>query len=123
MLDVLLRVDAHHEGGHINQRLANPDVTLLDHHASMVNRSGHQVLVHNGLQAAVQKLLDGEREDEIQLLLSFGQEADAGKAAQKGVTIEDALGVLQINSTKDALGILQDEQERAQGLCVTQTTT
>ena len=55
---MLLGVDAHEEGGHVDRLLADADVALLDQHARVVNRLGQVRPEHLGLQPPLQKLTE-----------------------------------------------------------------
>jgi len=70
-VDVLLRVGAHEERGHVHDLLADANVALANEHARVVHRLGEAELEHQGLQTALEESLGVEREDVIELVLGF----------------------------------------------------
>lgn len=63
-VDVLLRVDTHHERGHVDDLLADADVALADQNAGVVDRLGQTLLEDQGLQTALEEVLRGKEETE-----------------------------------------------------------
>ena len=95
---MLLGVQADHEGGDVDDLLADADVTLLDQDTSVVNRLGKAKLVHAGLETALKEILDLKGKDVIELHAGLVEDTDAHKTANQGVTLEQTLGVLLIES-------------------------
>lgn len=73
-----------------------PDVSLPDEHAGVVDRSGEAELEDRGLEATLEEVLGGEREDVVELGLGLLENAVSVEAAQEGSTLEEALGVLLV---------------------------
>ena len=71
IVDVLLAVSTHEEGGDVHNLLAHADVALLDQHTRVVNRLCEAELEHDGLETALEENLGGEREHVIELVLGL----------------------------------------------------
>merc|ERR1719329_1009720 len=67
----------------------------------MVDRLGQTSLEHAGLKSSVQKLVDVQLKDVVQLLLGLGEQTQTGQAAKQGLTFEETLGVLLGQSEQD----------------------
>jgi hypothetical protein len=92
---VLLGVEADDEGGDVDDLLADADVALADEDAG-VDGLGEAELVDEGLEAALEEVLDLEGQDVIELHAGLVEDTDADEAADEGVTLEEALGVLLV---------------------------
>lgn len=55
---MLLRIQSHNERWHVDNLLANSDVTLVDEHSGVVNRLRETRLEDLGLQSTLQKVLE-----------------------------------------------------------------
>lgn len=55
-------------------------------------------MTHLGLKPPLEHLLGGELEHEVELPLVVAEESEAGHAAQQGRALEQALGVLGVES-------------------------
>ena len=99
-VDVLLGVEANDEGRHVDHLLADADVALTDQDTGVVNGLGKTELVDAGLQAALEEILDLEGQDVIELHAGLVEDTDAHEAANEGVTLEEALGVLLVEGEK-----------------------
>lgn len=97
-VDVLLGVQADHEGGHVDDLLANTDVALLDQDTGVVDGLGEAKLVHAGLETALKEILDLQGKNVIELHAGLVEDTDAHETADQGVTLEQTLGVLLIES-------------------------
>jgi len=75
-----------------------PDVTLADQDTGVVDRLGETELVDAGLETALQEVLDLEGQDVIELHAGLVEDTDTDETANKGVTLEEALGVLLVES-------------------------
>jgi len=95
---VLLGVETDHEGRNVDDLLADTDVTLADEDTSVVDGLGKAELVHAGLETALQEVLDLEGQDVIELHARLVEDTDTDETADKGVTLEKALGVLLVKS-------------------------
>ena len=110
---MLLGVEADHERGDVDDLLANtvaklvtqlietfrrdiPDVALADEHTSVVDGLSKTKLVDAGLKTALQEILDLQGQDVIELHAGLVEHTDTDKTANKGVTLEEALGVLLV---------------------------
>ena len=86
--DVALRGGADDEGGGHDDLLGNGDVALTDEDASVVHGLGEADLVHNGLEATLENVGDGEGEDVIQLILVGLEESEVVAATEEGGTLK-----------------------------------
>lgn len=106
---MLLGVKADHEGGDVDDLLADTDVALLDQDTGVVDGLGEAKLVHAGLETALKEILDLKGKDVIELHAGLVEDTDAHKTANQGVTLEQTLGVLLIESeqlTSEVLAIV-----------------
>ena len=85
---MLLGVQAHDEGRDVHHLLADPDVTLADEHAGMVDGLGQAQLEDLGLQMSLQEILNLQAQDIIQLHLALVQHPDTDEPPQQGITFE-----------------------------------
>ena len=112
-VNVFLRVEAHNEGGDVDRLLADPvlvgvpNVALADEHAGVVDALGHAELEHQGLQAALEQVLDGEAQHVVELCLVLVEDACADQAADQGVALKQALGVLLVEGEQLTGGAAQ----------------
>jgi hypothetical protein len=97
-VDVLLGVKADHEGRNVDNLLADADVALLDEDTGVVDGLGEAKLVHAGLETALQEVLDLEGKDVIELHAGLIEHTDAHETANQGITLEQTLGVLLVES-------------------------
>lgn len=77
-----------------------PDVALADENTSVVDRLGETELVDAGLETALQEVLNLEGQDVIELHAGLVEDTDTDETANEGVTLEEALGVLLVESKK-----------------------
>jgi len=91
---VLLGIDTDIEGGDIDQLLAHANVALFNQDTGMVDRLGKALLEHLGLQTALEELLGGKLQDEIELKFILGEESIVLHAAEEGFSLEHALGIV-----------------------------
>ena len=73
-----------------------PDVALPDQDASMVDGLGHAILEDDGLEAALEEVLNSEGKHVIQLVLTLTKETIAVHAAEECLTLKDTARVLLI---------------------------
>ena len=73
-----------------------PDVALPDQDTSMVDGLGHAILEDDGLEAALEEVLNSEGKHVIQLVLTLTKETIAVHAAEECLTLKDTAGVLLI---------------------------
>lgn len=73
-----------------------PNVALVDEHTSVVDAAGETALVHLGLQATLQEVLDLEGQHVIELHARLVEHTDADETANDGVTLKETLGVLLV---------------------------
>lgn len=97
-VDVLLRVEADHEGRHVDDLLADADVTLADQDTGVVDRLGEAELVDEGLEAALKEVLGLQGQDVIELHARLVEHTDTDQTANQGVALEETLGVLLVES-------------------------
>ena len=99
-VDVLLRIETDDERGNVDNLLADADVTLADQDTGVVDRLGETELVDAGLEAALQEILSLEGQDVIELHAGLVEHTDAHEAANEGIALEEALGVLLVERKK-----------------------
>ena len=97
-VDVLLGVEADDERGDVDDLLPDADVALADEDAGVVDGLGEAELPHEGLEAALEEVLDLEGKDVIELHAGLVEDTDAHETANEGVTLEETLGVLLVES-------------------------
>ena len=73
-----------------------PDVALPDQDTSMVDGLGHAILEDDGLEAALEEVLNSEGKHVIQLVLTLTKETIAVHAAEECLTLKDTARVLLI---------------------------
>lgn len=97
---MLLAVETDDEAGDVDNLLANTDVALLDEDTGVVDGLGQAELVHAGLQAALQEVLDLQGKHVIELHARLVEHTDTHQTANEGVTFEQALGVFLVQGQK-----------------------
>merc|ERR1711971_1022705 len=85
-VDVLLAVNAHHEGGNVNDLLADADVLLADQDTCMMDRLGQALLEDNSLQAALQEIIGLQSQHVIELVLGLVQQTILVHAAHQSLS-------------------------------------
>jgi hypothetical protein len=85
-LDVLLGRNTDHEGGDVDQLLADRDVLLSDEDTGVMDGVGNLSLHDEGLESAFHELGNGQTKDVIELSLRFLEEAEADHAGEEGLT-------------------------------------
>ena len=75
-------------------------MALADEHTSVVDGLGEAELVDAGLETALQEVLDLQGQDVIELHAGLVEDTDTDETANEGVTLEEALGVLLVESEK-----------------------
>src|SRR3569833_38872 len=95
-VDVLLRVEPDDERRHVDDLPAHADVSLADQEARVVDRLGQTQLIDQGLEAALQEVLDLEGQHVIELHARLVQHADADETANEGIAFEETLGVFLV---------------------------
>lgn len=73
-------------------------MTLLDQDTGVVDGLGEAKLVHAGLETTLQEVLDFKGQDVIELHARLIEHTDADQTANQGVTLEQTLGVLLVES-------------------------
>jgi len=73
-----------------------PDVALPDQDTSMVNGLGHAILEDDGLEAALEEVLNSKGKHVIELVLSLTKETISVHAAEERLTLKDTAWVLLI---------------------------
>ena len=95
---MLLGINADKEGRHIDDLLADTDVSLSDKDASMVNGLGESLLEDLCLQSAFHESLGGQLQDIIKGVLLVSQKTVSLKAADERGGLEESLGILEVQS-------------------------
>ena len=75
-----------------------PDVALADEDTSVVDGLGETELVNAGLETALQEVLNLQGQDVIETHAGLIEHTNTHETADKGVTLEEALGVLLVES-------------------------
>lgn len=88
-----------------------PDMSLLDKNPSMVDGLGHAGLENKGLEAALEKVLDGEGEDVIKLVLCLIEETVTEHPSEQRLSLEDPARVLLVEG-KEIPRVVADAAER-----------
>lgn len=101
---MLLGVESDNEGGDIDDLLADADVALADQDTGVVDRLGQAELVDAGLQAALQEILNLQRQHVIELHARLVEDTDTDETANQGVAFEKSLGVLLVEGKKLTVG-------------------
>lgn len=73
-------------------------MALLDQDTGVVDGLGETKLVDTGLQTTLQEVLDLEGQDVIELHAGLIEDTDTDETANQGVTLEETLGVLVVES-------------------------
>jgi hypothetical protein len=73
-----------------------PDMALPDQDTSMVNGFGHATLENNGLETALEEVLNRKSKHIIELVLALTKETIAVHAAEQRLTLKDTAGVLLV---------------------------
>ena len=76
--------------------LSVPNVPLPDKDTGVVNGLGQAALEDLGLETTLQEVLDLEGQHVIETHAGLVQDTDANETADKGVTLEQTLGILVI---------------------------
>lgn len=103
-VNVLLRVQSHHERWNVDNLLTNSNVSLGNQHSGVVDGSGKTQLEHLGLQSSLQEVLDSQGQHVIQLHLVLRQDTDSHQSSDQSVTLEQSLGVLLVSGQKVTSG-------------------
>lgn len=106
-VNVLLGVQADHEGGHVDDLLADTDVALADEDTGMVDGLGETELVDTGLETTLQEVLDLQGQNVIELHAGLVEDTDTDETANQGVTFEETLGVLLVEGKKLTVAIIR----------------
>jgi hypothetical protein len=80
-------------------------VALADEDTSVVDGLGETELVDAGLETALQEVLNLEGQDVIELHAGLVEDTDTDETANEGVTLEEALGVLLVESKKRTVNV------------------
>lgn len=108
-VDVLLGVETDHEGGHVDDLLADADVALADQDTGVVDGLGETELVDASLQTALKEILDLEGQDVIELHAALVEHTDTDKTANQGVALEETLGVLLVESEQLTVVVVRSD--------------
>ena len=86
-------------------------MSLLDKNPSMVDGLGHAGLENKGLEAALEKVLDGEGEDVIKLVLCLIEETVTEHPSEQRLSLEDPARVLLVEG-EEVPRVVADAAER-----------
>jgi len=104
---VLLGVQPDQEAGHVDDLLADADVTLTDEHTGVVDGLGESQLEHLGLETTLKEVLDLQSEDEIELHVFLVQDSDPDQTPEQCVSLEQPAGILLVQG-EELTGSLTD---------------
>merc|ERR1719499_447421 len=93
-VNVLLGVEPDDEGGDVDHLFPHPDVSLSDEDSGVVDGLGQTQLEDLGLQTTLQKVLNLQTENIIQLHLALVQHSDPHQTSEESITLEQSPGVL-----------------------------
>jgi hypothetical protein len=143
-VNVLLGVETDHEGWNVDDLLADtiqllvrytcelnsdkniPDVTLADQDTGMVDRLGKTELVDTGLETTLQEILNLQGQDVIELHAGLVEHTDTNQTTNQGITFEETLGVLLVESkklTKNTSQIIRLSNSMAKVISIPSSTT
>lgn len=106
-VNVLLGVQTDDEGRHVDDLLANTDVTLADQDTGVVDGLGETELVDAGLETTLQEILDLQGQHVIELHAALVKDTDTNETTNQGVAFEQTLGVLLVEGKKLTIGIVR----------------
>lgn len=95
-VNVLLGVETDDERRHVDNLLADADVTLANKDTSVVDGLGQAQLEDKRLQAAFQEVLNPEGKDVIELHARLIEDTNANQSPNEGIAFEKTLGVLLV---------------------------
>ena len=81
-------------------------MTLLDQDTSVVDGLGETELVDTGLQTTLQEVLNVQGQDVIELHARLVEDTNTDQTANQGITFEETLGVLLVESEELTSGPL-----------------
>ena len=93
----------------MTMRLSVPDVSLADENTGVVDRLGETELVDTGLKTALQKVLNLEGKDVIELHAGLVEDTDTNQTANEGVSFEETLWVLLVHGQKLTVCIVSSD--------------
>lgn len=97
---MLLGVKADHVGGDVDDLLSDTDVALADEDTGVVDSLGETELVDTGLETTLQEILNLQSQDVIELHAGLVEHTDTDETANEGISFEETLGVLLVESKK-----------------------
>jgi len=97
---VALRGGTDEERGNSHDLTTDGDMTLTDHRSGHVDGLRKTLLADDSLKTAIEKLLSGQVENEVESLLLFGNKTVSHQSAEERVTFEDSLGVVLVEGKK-----------------------
>lgn len=103
-INVLLRVETDDERRNVDDLLADADVALLDEDTSVVDGLGETELVDTSLEAALQEILELQGQHVIESHAGLVEHTDTHETANEGISFEETLGVLFVESEKLTMG-------------------
>lgn len=106
-VNVLLGVETDNERGHVDDLLADADVTLADQDTGVVDGLGKTKLVDASLEAALKEILDLQGQDVIELHAALVEDTDTNETTNQGVAFEQTLGVLLVEGKKLTVAIVR----------------
>lgn len=83
---------------------------LPDENTGVMNRLGHTRLEHNSLKTTLEKILHGQRQDVIELVLALVEQPVPVHLPEKRLSFEDPLGVLLVERQEIPRGVTDAAQ-------------
>merc|ERR1712189_88403 len=99
-VNVLLGVKTDNVGWNVDDLFADANVALLDQHTGVMDGLGQAEFEDLGLETTLQEVLNLETKNVIELHLILGEDTDAHKTTEKGITLEKTLWVLVLQGEK-----------------------
>jgi hypothetical protein len=99
-VDMLLGIETNNKGWDIDYLFSNPNMSLTDKNAGMMNGLRKAKLVNASLQTTFQEIFDLQSQDVIKLHARFVEDANANETANKSVAFEETLRIFLVKGEK-----------------------
>jgi len=99
-VNVLLTVCADQERGNVNDLLSDANVSLSDEDTCVVDGLGVTELEDDGLESSLQKVLDLEGKNEIELVLVLREDSVTVESSHESASLKKSLGVCLVHGKK-----------------------
>merc|ERR1719391_710288 len=92
-VNVLLGIQAHNEGWHIDNLLPDTDMPLFDQDTGVMDRLGKSELEHLSLKSSLQEVLDLETENVVKLHLRLIQDPNSHQPPKESITLKQSAAI------------------------------